>query len=324
MGSRDFKVDTLRGLASIALVFFHAVGTPTTGFRVEGGWLKEFNDFLALIRMPLFTFLSGYVYAIRPYVPGSTIAYLKGKARRLLFPLLFAGTIFAVLQSLTPGTNTGVDKWYLLHIIPVGHFWYVESLFLIFLFVIPLTMLKVLESRVGVLFVISIFMLLSLGQPYSPYFGFKGFVYLVPFFFVGFLIRRYLVGFTLSRIVAGSAFTIVLASAVYFDYGSVRSLMAMCMGTLLCISLYYLRLQVPILASLGHYSYSIFIYHVFFTAAARIMLEFAIDGYVFYKIIVCTFFGVVGPIILYRVFRNIAVLRPLAFGEAYVKGRSSS
>jgi fucose 4-O-acetylase-like acetyltransferase len=322
MNARDVNIDTLRGLACMALVFFHAVGTSTTGFRVEAGSLREFNDFLALIRMPLFTFLSGYVFAIRPYVLGETKGYLMGKARRLLFPLLFAGTIFAVLQSLTPGTNSAVDDWYLLHIIPVGHFWYIESLFLIFLFVIPLTILKVLDSPIAVLFVIGFFLLLSFGQPYSSYFGFKGFVYLVPYFFIGFLIRRYLVEFTLSRIVAGSAFTLVLVSAVYFDYGSVRSLMAMCIGALFCIFLYYLRLQVPLVARVGHYSYSIFIYHVFFTAAARIMLELAIDGYVFYKVIVCTFFGIVGPIILYRLFRNIAVLRPLAFGEAYVKGRS--
>lgn len=324
MSSRDLKVDTLRGIACIALVFFHAVGTPTTGFRVDEGPLKEFNDFLALIRMPLFTFLSGYVFAIRPYVSGQTKAYLKGKARRLLLPLLFAGTIFAVLQSLTPGTNSAVDDWYLLHIIPVGHFWYIESLFLIFLFVIPLTILKVLESPIGVLFVISSFLLLSLGQPYSSYFGFKGFVYLVPFFFTGYAIRYYLVDLDVNRILAGLALVALLATAVWFDYGSVRGLRAMVLGALFCVLIYTLRLEVPLLARVGHYSYSIFIYHVFFTAAARIGLEFVIDGYVLYKVIVCTLFGIVGPIVLYRLFRNIAILRPLAFGEARVIRRPSN
>jgi hypothetical protein len=192
------------------------------------------------------------------------------------------------------------------------------------LFVIPLTILKVVESPIGVLFVISGFLLLSLGQPYSPYFGFKGFVYLVPFFFTGYAIRYYLVDLDVNRVLASLALVALLASAVWFDYGSVRGLRAMVLGVLFCVLIYTLKLEIPLLARVGHYSYSIFIYHVFFTAASRLVLEFATDGYVFYKVIVCTFFGVVGPIILYRLFRNIAVLRPLAFGEAYVKGKPST
>jgi fucose 4-O-acetylase-like acetyltransferase len=82
--------------------------------------------------MPLFTFLSGYVYAFRPFT-GHTCQFIKSKARRLLLPMLVAGTLFAIIQSLTPGANGVIENWALLHIILVAHFWFVEALFLIFI-----------------------------------------------------------------------------------------------------------------------------------------------------------------------------------------------
>jgi hypothetical protein len=40
--------------------------------------------------------------------------------RRLLLPLITVGTIFAIVQAVTPGANSAVDHWWLLHIVPVG------------------------------------------------------------------------------------------------------------------------------------------------------------------------------------------------------------
>lgn len=85
--------------------------------------------------MPLFSFRSGYVYALRPlrdrYGP-----FARGKARRLLVPLLVVGTAFAVLQSLSPGTNGSVADEiprYQWHIIPIRHLWFLQSIFWVFL-----------------------------------------------------------------------------------------------------------------------------------------------------------------------------------------------
>jgi peptidoglycan/LPS O-acetylase OafA/YrhL len=61
---RNIPVDTLRGLACILLVAYHVIGvTPESGLRLHDGILKNANELLAYIRMPLFTFLSGFVYA---------------------------------------------------------------------------------------------------------------------------------------------------------------------------------------------------------------------------------------------------------------------
>ena len=96
-GNRNLEIDTLRGLACLLLVAYHVIGaTPSIGLKLSDGLLRELNDDLAYIRMPLFTFLSGFVYALRPYA-GNWSAYLKGKATRLLVPMLFVGTLFALL-----------------------------------------------------------------------------------------------------------------------------------------------------------------------------------------------------------------------------------
>ena len=66
--ARNTEVDTLRGLACILLVAYHVIGaTPESGLKLHEGMLRDVNALLAYIRMPLFTFLSGLVYAWRPY-----------------------------------------------------------------------------------------------------------------------------------------------------------------------------------------------------------------------------------------------------------------
>ena len=125
----NFQIETLRGLACLLLVVYHVVGADASlGLQVTEGPVRLLNDGLAYLRMPLFTFLSGLVYGLRPFA-GSSKHFLSGKMRRLLVPMLVVGTLFAVLQALTPGTNASAGPWYLWHVQPVAHFWFVESLF---------------------------------------------------------------------------------------------------------------------------------------------------------------------------------------------------
>jgi hypothetical protein len=189
---RNLEVDTVRGIACVLLVLFHVVGdTPAVGLRIpEGHWLQVFNEALAYIRMPLFSFISGYVYAFRPY-QGNAGGFIKGKVRRLLLPLLTVGTLFAVVQAVTPGANMAVEHWWLLHIVPVGHFWFLEALFIVFLVVILLEHLKALSTPAGFAAVWALSAVLF--DYFSPpnYFGAQGAVYLLPFFLAGLACKRF-------------------------------------------------------------------------------------------------------------------------------------
>ena len=165
---RKFEIDTLRGLACLMLVAYHVVGySANSGLRLESGFLRDLNDLLSYFRMPLFTVLSGYVYALRPF-NSNALGFVQGKARRLLLPMLFVGTLFAITQSLVPGANDTVDNWWLLHIIPYGHYWFVESLFLIFMLIMALEYFQLLRTPLQV---IAVFALAALAYTHHifPY-----------------------------------------------------------------------------------------------------------------------------------------------------------
>ncbi len=274
--TRNIEIDTLRGLACILLVSYHVIGiTPDSGLRLQGGILKEINEMLAYIRMPLFTFLSGIVYGWRPYTSDWT-GFMKGKIRRLIIPMLFIGTIFAIFQTITPGTNHSVENWFTLHLKPVAHFWFLESLFLIFLMIIPLEHAGILQRKTGfgvVFLIASICYTANIG---TPWLSIAGFFYLFPYFLAGLYAER----FPLNKLSLQQISSIMLAVllVLLFMYGHEyggprRSPNALTIGLLFCMLLYLTRMKSTILASIGFYSYSIYLFHVFFTAGARIVLS---------------------------------------------------
>jgi peptidoglycan/LPS O-acetylase OafA/YrhL len=276
MSNRNNQIDTLRGMACLLLVSYHVIGANSlVGLRVEEGALRDVHDYLGYIRMPLFTFLSGIVYAYRPFSSGA-VNYLKGKSRRLLVPMLFVGTIFAVLQSLVPGTNSGIETWYLLHIKPVAHFWFIESIFIIFVLLVPLEVLKVFNSKLGWLCVFLSASVLYVSDFYYVYFSVSGAIYLFPFFLMGMFVQRY---DFFNKIKHYKWILILLLLSIivliYNDHLSLvasRSPVGLAIGTVSCLLLFAIKPSFTPLARIGTYSYSIYLLHVFFTAFSRIAL----------------------------------------------------
>ena len=312
---RDIRVDTLRGLACIFLVAYHVVGSnPSIGLQLESGFLREVSDLLKTVRMPLFTFLSGMVYAYRPLTENWP-TFLKGKARRLLIPMLVVGTAFASIQSLVPGTSNEVENWWLLHIVPVQHFWFVEALFWVFVFIIPFELKRLFDNKFTVATVICFFIFLALEQPYSKYFGYKGFIYLAPFFLFGMSLVRFEVR-TLSVLQSFLGFSLLMF-AIYFCVNDVdgRSLIGCITGLFGCYFLFGLQLEIGWLAKIGIYSYSIYIFHVFFTAGSRIILKQLPEFYIEVDFLISLILGIVGPIIVYFIANKIPLGSLLLLGE---------
>jgi fucose 4-O-acetylase-like acetyltransferase len=282
MSARSLQIDTLRGLACVLLVMFHTIGMDrTAGLRVpdEHG-LRLFSDLFAYFRMPLFAFLSGCVYALRP-LTGDLQAFMAGKVRRLLIPMLTVGTLFAVLQTHTPGANFSGYDWYLLHIQPVAHYWFLESLFLIFLLVAALEKLGCLRSAKSFLIVWIASAAAFCVEGVPIYFGFRGALYLLPFVLLGIAGQRFGRGLSDARVRTGAAalFCAIAAYAVLRRAGlpSTQSLVALGIGSCGCIFLLRTRMQIDWLARLGAYSFSIYLFHSVFSAASRILLSRAFD-----------------------------------------------
>jgi len=312
---RDIKVDTLRGLACIFLVAYHVIGNePSNGLKVSAGLLREINDLLECVRMPLFTFLSGMVYTIRP-IRGNWQSFMKGKARRLLVPMLVVGTLFALVQSMVPGTNNNIENWWLLHIYPVQHFWFVEALFLVFVLIVPLEIFKVLESKLAVLTVIAFFLILSIGQPYPKIFAIKGFVYLMPFFLFGLFAVRFELK-TLWPMVSIALFLALMTTLFVLDTQlRGQSLIGCLVGLASCYLLLGSKLSVPVLAKIGIYSYSIYIFHVFFTAATRIITGKAVELPTELDLVLGLSAGIIGPIFIYYIAQKIPYANTLLLGQ---------
>jgi fucose 4-O-acetylase-like acetyltransferase len=112
----------------VLLVAFHTIGGADTGLRLpDDSFWRFFAEVLAYFRMPMFCFLSGVVYACKPFM-GDGAHFLAGKARRLLLPMLVVGTALAFIRSKMPGVNIPWQDWSTIHINPVAQFWFSESL----------------------------------------------------------------------------------------------------------------------------------------------------------------------------------------------------
>ena len=280
--AREMTVDTVRGIAIILLVAFHVVGYRSTGLRLPDGHpVREVNAMLIYVRMPLFTILSGYVYALRPFA-GDVRRFVRGKARRLLIPLLVVGTMFAVLQSLTPGTNGGLEGngWWTLHIHPVAHFWFVEALFWVFLFVMLAERWRWLDTlrSTSVVFVVAGLASALVTPP--VWLGLEGALYLLPFFVFGLGIKRFgmagsnrlalLIGVPVMVVGLGYCFAGIYDVVDASSRTSVPSLVAGCSAGFVLLRS---GIRSRALVTIGVFSYTIYLFHTFATSASRIGLE---------------------------------------------------
>lgn len=299
---RNFEIDTLRGLACIMLVSFHVAGAgPDLGLNLpETHDVQRVNLALGYLRMPLFSFLSGYIYAHRPF-QGHAVAFVRGKALRLLLPMLTLGTFFALLQSWVPGANSSTTQWQLLHIIPVAHFWFLEALFIIFLLVMGLEKYRLLSHPLVFSGVLAISVVVHVGVVAPSYFALNGAVFLLPFFLAGLACQRFEISSETSRVVAalalvGAALWLWMPWETHASPGQSTRLPGLLVGVTSAFLLLRSGWHSPWLAYMGGYSFAIYLLHVFFTAGSRIGLRLLDVTNTYALLLLGTALGIAGPI----------------------------
>lgn len=288
-GGRNIPVDTLRGVACLFLVTFHVIGhTATEGIQVaDDSALRYYTDSVDYLRMPLFTLLSGLVYAWRPL--GDVHGYgtfMAKKARRLLVPYIVFVPAIGITQTVLDSTNTSREfeplTWLLYSLSP---YWFLLTTFWIFAVVALLDSLGLLSSRVNfaVLFLASVavvlftttesFRVLQLGQALT----------LAPFFLAGVGMVRF--SLFPSRTGVKVALTAVLLAVIvavqlslngfFSDSGPVdsrHSVLGIALGVLFPLVFLSWNLSSRALAWIGGYSSGIFLLHSFAIGGSRVIL----------------------------------------------------
>jgi len=272
---KSSRIQTLRGLACLLLVVYHVIGaTATEGLRIHDGWLRQLTEALGALRMPLFGLIAGAMYG---FSSKRGWPLVRDKVTRLMFPVLSVGTLYALVQYAVPGSNNRIDDLHLIHIVPVAHFWFLESLFLIFclMALAELVMpIKTLRSW-SIYFVLSV--LVYLAHPGIIWFSVLGATYLLPYFLLGLGItrlkwdpRQEQPGSGVLRIALGAAVVAwLMMPGTTLERFSVPMLLA---GMLLASGLWSLGWRNHLLSRLGDYSFAIYLFHVFFTSATRMVL----------------------------------------------------
>jgi fucose 4-O-acetylase-like acetyltransferase len=194
--SRDKSLDTVRGIACVLLVLYHVVGgNRESGLRLDAeSAYREVNEALAHVRMPLFTFLSGVVYALRPVAPGTGKLFAAGKLKRLLLPFIFVSVLFAVLQKITPGTNAKLDWAEIPRVLiwPYGHLWFIAALLLVFAVVGALDYCRALGKPLAMVALFAVACAsFELRHGAVGIFAWNRALYLLPFFVAGVTFKRF-------------------------------------------------------------------------------------------------------------------------------------
>ena len=134
---KNLSVETLRGIAILLVVVGHVIGSgPDGGMKIDFPHpLRYFYVWIDYIQMPLFTAIAGWVYALKPFSASSGFgSFVRKKALRLLVPMAAVGTLYFLVQYLMPGTNNKgeLSQLWRIYIFPYTIYWYLPSLFLIF------------------------------------------------------------------------------------------------------------------------------------------------------------------------------------------------
>jgi acyltransferase len=339
---QERSIQALRGLAVILMVAGHVIG-PQAGnglrFSDTSGWHYAYLA-LADIRMPLFTLISGYVYAMVPVEAwGDYPKLMRAKVRRLLIPLVSVATLMYLVKRVAPGLNSDMHAIPIWRIYTFGfeHLWFLQAIFLVFLIVGILDALGMLATRarwLGVLaFTVIVFVFVYV--PYQDdFFSFNEALRLLPFFLLGYGLRRHraldLRGAPAAAMLAafGAIYTVRLLTifGLYHPQPYEDRVIAITVGVTGLVLMYSMRglIDTKALAWIGGFSFGIYLLHVFAAAGARVVLERlgVHSGWALF--VFCLVTGIAAPIIFQILFRDVRLVKTVVLGERWTPKSVSS
>lgn len=311
-----YHVVELRGLACILLVAYHVVGIPGAGMQVaEGSIYRYATDSFELIRMPLFTFISGLVYALNPARGDRLKTFFAKKLRRLGFPFLVVSTLFYLLQTHAPGANGtyAPDSMWRIYVFSYAHFWYLQALLLIFTAVALLDALRAMDRPGGFALAMTAAVVACLTVHVdSNLLSVNEACFLLPHFLLGVGVTRFRAMLPRPAMLGAAGAALAIGVALhqaslwgYLPHFGWNSSVALLCGMGGAVTLLHAMPSSRVFRTVGASSYAIYLHHALFAAGARVVLHRleAADGVIFCIALIS---GLIGPMVL----EALAQIRP--------------
>lgn len=282
-------VETIRGLACLLLVSFHVTGADVTDGLGLDQWhpLRIVNDALDNSRMPIFSFISGFVLSAVIVSLTQWQGAMISKIKRLVLPMATASIIFYALRA-----AAGYDQQPFLSIffVQYAHFWFLQATFVLTALLLTLSFLLKGRSDLAAMLLIAFFVPIFIFVPrWDPNIMsmFQG-SYLATFFYAGHLFAYYLrhraqqeegdlpAWLTLAFgvvLVVFLAINIMLILGLLHAPLPITNVHRIILGLSSVLFLFLLKPRSRILLFFGPYTYAIFLYHVIFTGTTREVIQ---------------------------------------------------
>lgn len=287
---KDQSIETLRGIAIFLVVMGHVVlELSRQGVLGKDAFMIYATESVSYLRMPLFTVISGYVYAMRPVKSGAEAAFLAGKMRRLVLPLLSVGLITVVYSDYRQdgiAFNQLGERAFEIFILNSSHVWYLKALLWILLFAVVLDAAKAIDHLVpwGIILGLTAMMSMAMAGDQRHLIAFMAVgntLYIAPFFFLGLGLRRFpdamkqtWIGWsTVGLVVIGMLYqqwemtwpagtiSTELVESMWDPWTYANKLAITVVGLAGTLLLFMVRRPVLGMNLLGHHAYSIFLFH---------------------------------------------------------------
>lgn len=324
-------IEASRIVAVVLLVLYHVIGVGTEGGLQVSGMhpARLFADFFVDLRMPLFAFIAGHVYALRPVAPAALQAFLAGKFRRLAVPGAVAITLFMLASLLLQSRFAPDEGWWQNYVRPYAHFWFLQAILLIFVIFGSFDVLSRGRFTTVVLSLSVMWYLSGIRLPTSLMSANHA-TYLLPYFLVGVLTgrhrqmildRRLLIVMAAAAVIAAAAWVNVLdlqqSGAFSRDRRDLQSLGFGVSGALLC----YLLLPRFDSRVFGGFAFTIYLYHVLGTSGARRLLHVMDVDNLGVHLVVGLAAGIGFPVLLHLSAMQHPVTSQLLLGQRRARSR---
>lgn len=339
--SRD-EFDTLRGFAMLAVVAHHVALWLDKGLAAQladSSVMVELIQYqstvLQPLRLPLFTILSGFIYAHRPVQSKTAIPFINGKFRRILIPLFFVSCVTYLKDVFIAGNvpsykyegvvyEVAAQDFWVLWFFHYKHLWFLQALMIIFGLVLLLDLLKQMNTLKSWLFWVAVFTALPYVFEGSSLWSTTKTAHLAVYFFIGLGFYRFRETFTKSRWLLPIAWLVFFAMMLLniawkLDIVELTDtrLMYVLAGASGSYCLLNLHLSLKWLAWIGGFSYTIYLYHGLGMETHLLfdnLLHHGSAGHLLWFVLTLGF-GVIIPIGIHKVFEKIPLIRTPVLGK---------